>query len=156
MSKQPSTRTDPTFNPAEINAYILYNENYNVVPVKIRLKDASDPGTINLNPGNQLVFNISYSSGKAKFYYTGKEVQMIDLNDGAASDDLDTPNSDYNGYNTLRYDQGDPQGHEDVINFDSNTYVASFGDQDGIAGGVRVAFNQSIQGNAIRAAMVKA
>jgi hypothetical protein len=156
MSDQPSTRTDPTFDPAVINTYLLYNDNYNVIPVKIRLKGASDPGAINLNPGNQLAFNIGYSNGKAKFYYTGKEVQMIDLNNGSSADDLNAPNSDNNSYNTLRYAQGNPQGFEDVINFDSRTYVTSFGDQDGIAGGVRAQFKQSIQGNAIQAAIVKA
>jgi len=28
-----------SFNPSTTNSYILYNQNYNVIPVKIRLKD---------------------------------------------------------------------------------------------------------------------
>lgn len=148
MSSQP-------FNPSMINSFILYNQDYNIIPVKIRLKDASDPGAINLGPNQSLTFEVRYSGGKAKFYYTNKEVQMLDLNNGGSSDDLNTPNSDYNGYNTLRYSPGSPQGATDVINFDVNTFETTFTDNDGIDGGGRAIFTQTIQGSAIQAAISK-
>src|SRR5882757_6037440 len=140
---------DLSFSQSAINTYVLYNQNYNVIPVKIRLKGANDPGAINLSPGNKLLFEIRYSSGQAKFYYTGKEVQQIDLNNGNDSDDLNTPTSDNNKYNTLRYRQGQlaPNSEEDVINFNSNTYVRSFGDIDGVDGGPGAMFTQTIQGS---------
>ena len=144
-----------SFDPSSIKSFILYNQDYNVIPVKIRLKDASDPGTISFGPGQSLEFDVRYSGGKAKFYYTDKEVQMIDLNDGSGSDDLNTPNSDYNGYNTLRYSPGSPQGSTDVINFDNNTYVTRFTDNDGVDGGVKAIFTQAIEGTAIKASMSK-
>lgn len=147
---------DLTFPAASVSKYVLYNENYNTIPVKIRLEQASDPGVINLAPGGQISFDVRYSAGKAKFYYTNTEVQMIDLNNGSSSDDLATPNADHNSYNTLRYYQGNPAGHEDVVNFDSCTYVSSFGDKDGIAGGVWALFKQTLEGNTIKASIVKA
>ncbi|WP_257456512.1 hypothetical protein [Archangium lipolyticum] len=142
-----------SFNPSTINSYILFNHNYNVIPVKIRLKDASDPGAINLGPSQSLTFEVRYSGGKAKFYYTNKEVQQIDLNNGSSSDDLNTPNSDNNGYNTLRYVPSNRQGASDIINFDVNTFETLFTDNDGIAGGGTAIFTQAIQGSAIRTAL---
>lgn len=144
-----------SFNPSTINSFILYNKDYNIIPVKIRLKNASDPGAINLGPTQSLTFEVRYSSGKAKFYYTNKEVQQIDLNNGGSSDDLNTPNSDNNSRNTLRYNPGSPQGVTDVINFDVNTFEKTFTDNDGIDKGVRAIFTQSIQGSAIQAAISK-
>ncbi|MFY0539784.1 hypothetical protein [Nannocystis pusilla] len=145
--------SDPTFSRSSINQYIVFNQNYNVLPVKIRLKGASDPGVINLNPGQQIVVGIQYNGNLAKFYYNNAVVQMIDLNNGASSDDLNAPNCDNNSYNTLRYNEGSPQGGLDVVNFDSCTYKARFDDQDGIAGGHRAAFVQTIEGSAIKVAV---
>lgn len=143
------------FNQADVDSFVFLNQAYNVIPVKIRLKDTKDPDAINLGPDNSLSFEVHYSTGKAKFYYTGKEVQMIDLNNGDASDDLNTPNSDYNSYNTLRYDPGKPQGATDVINFDANIFQTRFTDNDGVAGGGAALFTQIIKGSAIQCAIKK-
>lgn len=145
----------PSFEQSAISLYILFS-NYNLaISVKIRLKDASDPSTIELGPGQQLQFNIQYNSGRAKFYYTGKEVQMIDLNNGGSADDFNCPNSDNNSNNTLRYVQGDfaPSNAVDAINFDTNTYLESFEDKDGVDGGGWAIFRQTIEGNAIKATL---
>lgn len=134
---------DPAFNPSQVTKYILANKDYNSFAVKIRLKGTGDPSPITLSPGNQLECEIRYTSSKAKFYYSGHEVQQLDLNNGGSSDDLNTPNSDNNSYNTLRYVPGSgigSQGALDVINFDSNTFVKDFQDNDGLAGGPKPAF----------------
>lgn len=146
MSAQP-------FNQADVDSFVFLNQDYNVIPVKIRLKDAADPDAIKLGPGESLSFAVKYSTGKAKFYYTDKEVQMIDLNNGDASDDLNTPNSDNNSYNTLRYDPGKPQGASDVINFDANIFETRFTDNDGVDGGESALFKQVINGSAIQCAI---
>src|SRR5262245_53105131 len=134
-----------TFQPSSITKYILRNDDYNVIPVKIRLEHATDPATIQFGPNQELVFDIKYSGSAAKFYFKNTEVQMIDLNDGGSSDDFNTPNADHNKYNTLRYVDGQRRGHEeDVINFDTHTFAPSFGDSDGIDGGPRATFQQTI------------
>lgn len=145
----------PSFEQSQINSYILVSQYSKTISVKIRLKNASDPSTISFGPGQQLQFNVQYNSGQAKFYYTGKEVQMIDLNNGNKADDLCCPNSDNNSLNTLRYYEGTmaPANSVDVINFNSNTYEVLFGDIDGVDGGTAAIFRQTIQGNAIQATL---
>jgi hypothetical protein len=144
------------FQPSSITKYVLRNDNYNIIPVKIRLEQTTDPDTIQFGPGQELVFDIKYSGTSAKFYFQNAEVQRIDLNDGGTSDDLDTPNADHNKYNTLRYVGGKGRGYEeDVVNFDAGSYSPSFGDSDGIAGGPRATFRQTIEGSAITAAIRK-
>jgi len=135
---------DQSFNPAQVNKYILYNQDYNAFTVKIRLKGTGDTSST-LSPGNQLQCEIRYTNSKAKFYYNGHEVQQLDLNNGSSADDMNTPNSDYNSLNTLRYASASPvissgQGDLDVINFDSNIFVTNFQDNDGLAGGPKPAF----------------
>lgn len=145
----------PSFEQSAISLYILFSNYDLAISVKIRLKDASDPSTIELGPGQQLQFNIQYNSGRAKFYYTGKEVQMIDLNNGGSADDFNCPNSDNNSNDTLRYVQGDfaPSNAVDAISFDTNTYLESFEDKDGVDGGGWAIFRQTIEGNAIKATL---
>lgn len=148
---------DQSFPSTSVNQYILHNKDYNIIPVKIRLEQASDPSTIHLGPGQQIVFDIKYSGAKAKFYYTNTEVQQIDINDGSSADDLNTPNADHNQYNTLRYKSGNtaPGNETDVINFDARTYATSFGDIDGVAGGPQATFKQTMEGSAIKASITK-
>jgi hypothetical protein len=138
-----------TFNPLEVNSWVLYNEDYNIIPVKIRLNDTRDQ-TIDLGPKQSLVFNVKYLNNQASFIYQGAEVQMIDLNDGGKSDDFNAPNSNDNDYNTLRYVESSREGHLDVINFNASTYVKDFEDRDGVAGGSKAEFRQAVQNNAIQ------
>ena len=160
MSDQPSINptaaSSASFSQSDIDTYSLYNQNYNEISVKIRLKSVSDPGVIKFRPGQFLQFNIRYTNGQAKFYYNNSEVQMIDLNNGNKSDDLNTPNSDNNSFNTLRYHPGSPGSPEDVINFTNKTYVITFHDRDGVDGGVSAVFNQTIEGRVIQTALSKA
>ncbi len=149
MSQQALRDNTKSFDPSTVNTFQLTNSNYNTLPVKIRV-DGSDPGTIDLAPGGSLSFAIAYSSGKATFSYQGSELQMIDLNDGGRSDDFLSPNGKDNDENTLRYDAGSPQGELDVINFDSNTYVVDFTDRDGVDGGTRALFHQTVSGNTLK------
>ncbi len=138
-----------TFSQSQINTWILYNEDYNIIPVKIRLNDTGDK-TVDLGPKQSLVFNVKYASNQANFIYQGAEVQMVDLNDGGKSDDFNAPNSSDNDYNTLRYVEGNREGYLDVINFNANTYVKNFADRDGIDGGAKAEFRQAVQNNAIQ------
>src|SRR4051794_5304092 len=94
---------DQSFNPAQVNKYMISNKDYNSFAVKIRLKGTGDL-SVTLSPGgSSLQCEIRYTAPKAKFFYNGHEIQQLDFNDPNTSDDLNTPNSDYNGYNTLRY-----------------------------------------------------
>lgn len=134
---------DQSFNPAQVNNYRILNGDYNTFTIKIRLKGTGDL-VATLSPGIFLPCEIRYTGSDAKFFYNGSEIQQLDLNDPNTSDDLNTPNSDYNSYNTLRYVAQNPivggQGDLDVINFDSNIFVTEFQDNDGLDGGPTPAF----------------
>lgn len=149
MSNNASAVTSRSFNPADINTFQLYNKDYDSLPVKIRL-EGGDPNVITLAPGSSLSFAILYSGGKAAMFYNNNKLQMIDLNDGGRSDDFLAPNEKDNDQNTLRYDAGRPQGGLDTIDFNSNTYVVQFEDRDGVDGGTKAVFDQSISGSAIK------
>ena len=124
--------------------YRVRNVDYNTIGVKIRLEGTGDPDTISFGPGDVLSFDVVYSGSDAKFKYGGHEVQQIDLNDGDSSDDLNTPNHDHNDHNTLRYVPGASEGDLDIVDFSSKTYVESFNDKDGIDGGIKANFEQTV------------
>ena len=137
-----------------ITTYVIRNIDYSAISVKIRLEDKGDPDTISFNPGESLTFDVSYSGDEATFYYhhdgDDYKVQQIDLNDDHSSDDLNTPNQDHNDHNTLRYARGDGAtdgGDLDLINFTSKTYETDFKDGDGVDGGVKAAFQQTVDGS---------
>ena len=136
-----------------IETYVIHNNDYNTIPVKIRLDDKGDPDAIDLSVGESLTFSVRYGSEDATFYYhhdgDDYKVQQIDLNDGDSSDDLNTPNQKYNDHNTLRYARGDGPtdgGDLDIVNFSSKTYEAKFNDGDGVDGGVKAVFEQTVSG----------
>lgn len=142
--------SDLTFSRSAVTQYIVHNQDYNALPVKIRLKGASDPGVIQLYPGQQVAVTIKYNGNLAYFYYNNAVVQMIDLNNGSDSDDLAAPNCDNNSFNTLRYHQGRQEGGLDVVNFENCTYKVQFEDKDGLNNGQAAVFEQTLEGNAIK------
>ncbi|KAH3763164.1 hypothetical protein Pelo_4942 [Pelomyxa schiedti] len=140
--------TQGYFNRSAVDTFCLYNKNYNALSVKIRLADTSDPDPIGFYASSLICFGLAVDqqTGTTQFTYGNFVVQMIDLNNGDTADDLNTPNSDYNSYNTLQYFAGHSNLFDDIvveaINFAADTYLLSFDDSDGISGGGAAHFSQ--------------
>ncbi|KAH3763414.1 hypothetical protein Pelo_4748 [Pelomyxa schiedti] len=145
------------FDPSVINTLVIYNQNYNTLPVRVHINDAVDPTEVDLYATGTLEFGLSVHQDSGKTYLTWEDysriVEMVDLNDGSAADDFDAPNCDENRDNTLVYFAGrNLVGiRTDVVavDFDSSTYTFSFVDEDGINGGNAAHFEISQQDSAL-------
>lgn len=130
-SNTPGSKFDPTqnvyFNKADIR-YIKLINNIGTIPLKVRLEDVGDPGTITFAMGDEFTFD--WDNGQARFEYTGAKIQMLDLNDGGNSDDLFPYES--NGSDFLKYEYG---GERQAIVVDMTSgSVSTVNDTDGISG----------------------
>lgn len=123
---------------------ILKNVDYSTIQLKIRLQNLTDPATLHLNPGNQIV--LYYDKNKQKYTYSGYVVQQLDLNDGSSSDDI---NFSWSGNNNITYSSNDGNTRiliHDYVN-SAGTKFYQFTDRDGINGGTGNAIIESLQEN---------
>ncbi|MNJ27681.1 hypothetical protein D3C77_221930 [compost metagenome] len=127
----PSSDFDPTlnvyFNKADIK-YVKVINHIGTIPLKVRLEDANDPGVIDFTMNEEFIFD--WDNGQSRFEYDGAKLQMLDLNDGGASDDLFQNESGVNFY--MKYE---PVNERQGIIIDmSSGSVGSMDDNNGIAG----------------------
>ncbi|MCW7762096.1 hypothetical protein [Photorhabdus luminescens] len=142
------------YDPDTITTYRIFNSNYATLNnVKIRLADASDPDTRQLDRGDSIDLTFGKDSeGRTALFYGGDVVQQIDFNDGHSADDLTMPG--YNGNDDdsgqIQYNSGNTWGTIfDVLNFQSTDFLNKFDDKDGIDGGEAAKFTQYIKDSSI-------
>lgn len=122
---------DPTlnvyFNKADIR-YVKVINHIGTIPLKVRLENASDPDTISFEMNEEFIFQ--WNNAAPRFEYNGAKLQMLDLNDGGASDDLFQNESGSNFF--MKYEPiNERQGI--IIDMSSGS-VGSMDDNNGIAG----------------------
>lgn len=85
-------------------------------------------------------------------FLVSPSVQMfqLDLNNGNSSDDINAPLSggSFNTSNTMTY-RPNHSTKTTTIDFNANTFMATFGDNDGINGGPPATFAQVLNGDEI-------